>query len=163
VKKMILRIEGLDALVKKFEQMPEMAQKRLRLALKISVRDVREYALEHHRFTTRGGDTERGIVATVENMRGIVAVTTAVGRYQHEGTGVYGPKGQPIVRKPKGVVNGGSDVLRWPVGGGTEFAFAKRVVIKGIKPDPFLYKALEAKSPEIISRFEATIRKIIEA
>lgn len=52
-------------------------------------------------------------------------------RYIHDGTGVYGPKGQPI--KPKH-----AKALRWR-GPGGDVVFAKSV--KGIPPNPFLRDA----------------------
>lgn len=55
-------------------------------------------------------------------------------RYVHDGTGIYGPRGQPIrpVR---------ASVLRWPAKGGG-FVFAREV--KGSPGRPFLRDALYA-------------------
>jgi len=52
--------------------------------------------------------------------------------YIHDGTGIYGPKKQPIVP-----VN--ARVLRFRIGGRTVFAKS----VKGIKPKPFFTKAIK--------------------
>lgn len=62
-------------------------------------------------------------------------------RYIHEGTGIYGPKGQPITPVTR-------QVLKFQVKGSTgkrrgkdaQWVFAKSV--KGIRPNPFLVDAL---------------------
>lgn len=53
----------------------------------------------------------------------------------HNGTGIYGPKGQPIVPKT-------ARYLRWQPKGATGFVYAKSV--KGMKGNPFLVAALPA-------------------
>ncbi|URP21097.1 hypothetical protein SEA_FLATWOODS_30 [Gordonia phage Flatwoods] len=62
-------------------------------------------------------------------------------RYIHEGTGIYGPKGTPIVpvtrQALKFQVKGASGRRR---GRGAKWVFAKSV--RGIKPNPFLVDAL---------------------
>ena len=61
-------------------------------------------------------------------------------RYLEEGTGIYGPKKQEIIIKPKNKKS-----LRWRVGGlgsAGHDVFAKKVVIKGIKPLYFIDKIL---------------------
>ncbi|AYR02666.1 hypothetical protein J1765_gp29 [Gordonia phage Gaea] len=62
-------------------------------------------------------------------------------RYIHEGTGIYGPKGTPIVpvtrQALKFQVKGASGRRR---GGDAKWVFAKSV--RGIKPNPFLVDAL---------------------
>lgn len=85
-----------------------------------------------------------------------VGTNLPYGRYLHEGTGIYGPKGQPI--RPK---NG--KVLAWPTRGTSSvsasrvpgrgvvttrsqaasgYAFARSV--RGVPPTPFLRDALPA-------------------
>jgi hypothetical protein len=163
-----IKIEGLAALVKKFEEMPEKVTQKMRAELKTATRDIREYARDHHRFTTRGGDTEkRGIASKVDGLSlvGRVYLATDVAVYQHEGTGLYGPRHKAITIKPKL-----GKALRWVsrrdvfMGslGSHGFSFAKKVVNPGIKPDPYLYNAAEVMRPRIISRFEALVKKIIE-
>lgn len=62
-------------------------------------------------------------------------------RYIHEGTGIYGPRGTPIVpvtrQALKFQVKGGSGRRR---GRDAPWVFAKSV--KGIEPNPFLVEAL---------------------
>lgn len=62
-------------------------------------------------------------------------------RYIHEGTGIYGPKGRPIVpttrQALKFQIKGGSGRRR---GADARWVFAKSV--KGVQPNPFLVDAL---------------------
>lgn len=92
----------------------------------------------------------------VQGLRVVGRVWTplAYGLYQHQGTGVYagrGPirprNGQYLVFKPKnmGPVRAGGGSSRH---GG--YVFAKQV--KGVPPNPFLLRALEANSPWPVRR-----------
>jgi hypothetical protein len=164
-----IEIEGLEKIVRKFEDMPKQVRKELRAALKTSVGGIGGYAEDHHRFTSRSGDTERdGIKTKVDGktLTGVVFLATDTAVYQHEGTGLYGPKGRAFTVRPVQ-----KKALRWVTArdvfmasaGAYGFSFAKKVTIKGIKPDPYLYTAADIKRPEIISRFEVLIKRLVEA
>jgi len=56
-------------------------------------------------------------------------------RYIHDGTGIYGPRRRPI--RPHG-----HQFLRFRPKGGRRYVYAKQV--KGMRPNPFLLKALPA-------------------
>lgn len=66
---------------------------------------------------------------------GLVTASAPHSLFVHEGTGIYGPTGRPIVSKRPG------GVLRFPGKGGTVI-FARSV--KGSKPRKFLTEALPA-------------------
>lgn len=151
-----IRITGLRELEQKFSSLPLLVKGELKAAVKISLRDIRDRARQAHKFQTRSGETERGIeFETLGELSGRVGVTTEVGVWLHEGTGIYGPKGRPIIITPKT-----RTALRWPTG--TGFNFAKRVVNPGIEGDPFLYRAARNETAAIRGRFEAAIRGIIK-
>ncbi|MCF8610064.1 HK97 gp10 family phage protein [Gordonia sp. HY285] len=85
-------------------------------------------------------------VATVENGSAKVVIGSPLpyAEYLHTGTGIYGPKGTPIVPVTRKALK-----FKWDGGGVNTrskdkrgFVFAKSV--KGIKPNPFLADALEA-------------------
>lgn len=121
----------------------------LKQAMQISLRDVQEWARAHHRFTTRTGETERSIEAspvqvTATGVSGEVGTTRLITIYLHEGT------------RPHTIVPRRKLALRWPTGSG--FAFARRVQHPGTAEDPFIYDALEAEEPAIVSRFNHVIR-----
>ncbi len=148
-----IKITGAKELTGNFRQLPLRAKDELTIALKAALRDIRDRARTEHKFTTRSGETERGIEFNQTGpLSGVVGVTTKIGAYLHEGTGIYGAKGRPIVIVPKSRA-----ALRWATGEG--FAFSKRVVISGIKGDPFLYKAARKETAAVRARFGEAIRK----
>lgn len=87
----------------------------------------------------RTGDLRRSIdVLLYETSAGPVArigSDSKVARWQHEGTGIYGPTGRPIrpVR---------ARVLRFKPKGARKFVYAAQV--RGVKPTRFLVRALPA-------------------
>lgn len=78
-------------------------------------------------------------------------------RYLHEGTGIHGPHGTPIVPLRAESPSGGPAALKFkPSGAGLgvalaagnrKFVFARSV--QGIRPNPFLVKALRAVMVQI--------------
>ena len=56
-----IRITGARELTENFRQLPARSQEALTIALRSSLRDVRNRARLNHKFTTRSGETERGI------------------------------------------------------------------------------------------------------
>lgn len=130
----------------------EIFDKMLRLAIKESTSAVWEYATDHHRFTSRTGNLERSVQMKMDDMVGIV--------YLDEGQAPYGPAihngaaARVIVPKER-------KALRWAKGG--KFIFAKRVNWPGIRPDPFLYQALEDNRQKVEKTFDHyTERALLE-
>ena len=114
----------------------------------MAVRDVREYARDHHRFVTRSGMTEKSIMSLAKDNQGTVMLTNNIARWQHEGT------------KPYVIVPRSKKVLRFAVN--KEFVFSKRVRHPGIKADPFLYSAAEKELPKIEKRFQIALDNLAE-
>lgn len=141
----------------------------MKRAMLEATRDVADYAATHHRFTSRSGNLERSIrseLVSTSPLVGQVALDKDSEAYPynyfvHEGTGIHGPNrakwarenGYPI--KPKN-----KKALRWPTAGG--FAFSKGHIHPGIKPDPFLYRALEANTDNINAVFSRHIQNAIK-
>lgn len=90
------------------------------------------------------GTLRRSIHSEVSSLGGLsgkVIQDTGVAKYGywvHDGTGIYGPKGEPIVPKTK-------KVLAWRGSNGMVFARS----VKGMKPRPYMKKAFEEKKPEV--------------
>lgn len=137
-----------DKLVRAFEAAPVQTRDMVRRQVKMAVRDVREYARDHHRFVTRSGMTEKSIMSLAKDNQGTVMLTNNIARWQHEGT-----KAHLIVPRSK-------KVLRFAVN--KEFVFSKRVRHPGIKADPFLYKAADVMQPTIEARFKAALDNLVE-
>ena len=137
-----------DKLVRAFEAAPVQTRDMVRRQVKMAVRDVREYARDHHRFVTRSGMTEKSIMSLAKDNQGTVMLTNNIARWQHEGT------------KPYVIVPRSKKVLRFAVN--KEFVFSKRVRHPGIKADPFLYSAAEKELPKIEKRFQIALYNLAE-
>lgn len=141
-----------DKLVRVFEKAPDETREKIRQAVKTTARDIKTRASTEHRYTSRSGTLEHeGTAYRTDGLRATVFLdSTAVpyGRYLHEGTKAH-------VIEPRN-----RRVLRWPVG--EDFAFAKRVRVSGIKPDPFLYNAAEKEAPVFERRLAAALDEVLE-
>ena len=116
----------------------------------------------HHlsRFHTKSGMANRSIsvVASGDGMQGSVFLDDRIAKYtrfQHEGTGEYGPFHKPFTVEPKSRKS-----LYWVEGGGKHFA--KKVTIKGIHPDQFLYRAFEAQRPYLLARMRGAVEAALQ-
>lgn len=137
-----------DKLVRAFEAAPVQTRDMVRRQVKMAVRDVREYARDHHRFVTRSGMTEKSIMSEVNENQGTVYLGSSTAVFQHEGT-----KAHLIVPRSK-------KVLRFAINKG--FVFSKRVRHPGIKADHFLYTAADVMQPTIEARFKAALDNLVE-
>lgn len=148
---MDIKIKGLDDVTRNLDSFSQNVQVELKEALDISLRDVQEYAREHHRFITRTGEAEKSIETVASygtNFKGVVGTTREITVYLHTGTDRH-----TIVPRLK-------QSLRFVKG--NKFKFAKRVNHPGTKEDPFIYNALEHSRSDIISRFEDAIINAIK-
>ena len=141
-----------DKLVRAFEGAPDKTREKLREVVKSTARNIQARASREHRYTSRSGTLEReGTAYRADGLRATVFLdSTAVpyGKYLHEGT-------QAHVIEPRN-----RRALRWPVDG-EGFAFAKRVQVSGIKPDPFLYNAADVEAPIFEGRLMAALDKVL--
>lgn len=143
-------IRGTSGVTADLESLRDDFVKKASEALSLSLRDVQERARGHHRFTTRTGLAERSIrTASARKGRtlsGTVYTVLDYGVYLHQGT-------NPHVIEPRR-----KKALRWTDGG--KFVFARRVKHPGTKKDPYIYEALDAEEPVIVSRFEALAERM---
>ena len=147
----VIRIKNLSDISSRFERLSADVQDELKDALDISLRDIKVYAQQNHRFKSRTGQTERSIDPEASygtSFRGVVGTRWPVAIYQHDGT-----KAHTIEPRFK-------QALRWVKSG--RFRFAKRARHPGIEPDPFLYAALEHEQEAVISRFENAIEQALK-
>jgi hypothetical protein len=126
-------------------------------AMNMTCAIARDAAKSGHEYKDRtGGVTAatREIPATYKDgkITGGVENTSKVGLFLHEGTGLYGPNKAPYEIKPK---NG--KALHFEIAGSVQGneagkgVFAKRVMHPGIKPDPFISRAVH-KTKAIFKR-----------
>jgi len=150
MKRLTIRFDAKQ-LVRAYEAAPNKLRELIRLQLKLAVRDIAEYASEHHSYTSRSGTLEReGLVTFVRKNVGVVALNPRVpyAVFVHEGT-----KAHDIVPRHK-------MALRWS--DGNKFSFAKRVRHPGTSPDQFLYRAADAMEGRIQSRFQTEVDRFAE-
>ena len=154
-------IKGLREVLDNFDRIESGLVLELRGALAASLRDIQKEARENHKFTSRSGKTEREIRTKRYNngsgkvFKGEVYTEYPIGIYQHEGTGIYGPRNEPYWIEPRK-----KKLLRYLNAEG-QFRSSKGHVMFGIKPDPFIYRAAENQESAIVSRFDAVISKIL--
>lgn len=144
-------VSGVGAVISRLSGMQQEIDSRLMDAVNISLRDVQERARAEHRFTTRTGDAERSIEKqdarkAGNSITGEVGTTRLITVYLHQGT------------KPHTIVPRSKQALRWATG--SEFQFAKRVHHPGTKPDPFIFRAIDAEKPRIISRIDHALDEL---
>lgn len=151
-----------------------------RLAMKTATVIVQRQARAKHKFRSRSGTAEASIETEVtqnsEGTTGVVEVNPKKDKkamhaiYQHEGTGLYGPKKKAFDIFPKNkkmlrfLTSPGTAKFRMaPYGrfheGGFTFAFG--VTNPGVKGDPFLYNALSDKTSKIHEVFEEYYNKTV--
>jgi len=127
-------------------------------AMQMSVDAMRDHAKTDHVYQDRTGTLTKSMYSKVETdatgVHGIVGNSSEVALWQHEGTGLYGPKGQPFV-----VVPTEQKALMWEMPGTGEKIFSKKVINPGVKPDPFLARAVHQKKQLFFSAMGGAIRK----
>jgi len=146
-----VEVKNLEKLTAAFQRAPDAVKNQMRLALRVSLRNIQRRARSEHRFRTRTGNLERSIdtqVLTDWPPSGRVLIDPAITKTADgRSYGVMQHNGTPDHRvKPKH-----KKALRWPVSGG--FAFSRGHTVRGIKADPFLYKAGEHERAEINNIF----------
>lgn len=147
---MDIKIKGLDDVTRNLDSFSQNVQVELKEALDISLRDVQEYAREHHRFITRTGEAEKSIETAASYgtyFKGVVGTTREVTVYLHTGTDRH-----VIVPRLKQSLRFVKD---------NKLKFARRVKHPGTKEDPFIYNALKHNRRDIISRFENAIANAV--
>lgn len=142
-----IKVTGTGDVISRLDSLPESLRSMLGAAVNVSIRDVQDYARQHHRYTTRTGTAERSISTrrtdTRFTVKGEVGTTSPVTLYLHQGT-------RPHEIKPKH-----RTVLRWA--GSAGWVFAKRVYHPGTAPDSFIYNALDAQKDSILKRIDAAV------
>lgn len=150
--KVYIKVDA-DKLVRAFEAAPAKTREKLRQVVKSTARNIQARASNVHRYTARIGSRleKEGVNFHADGLNAVVfldEIAVPYGRFIHEGTRTH-------VIEPRN-----RSVLRWPVGG-EEFAFAKRVQVSGIKPDPFLYNAADVEAPIFESSLMAALDEVL--
>lgn len=91
----------------------------------------------------RSGFLRRTIGLTFKSLGFKISTDTPYATYLHEGTGIYGKSGHPIIITPIR-----KKALHW------DGIFAKRSVVKGIKPRKFFEKTLQQNKDRVVNIIE---------
>ena len=139
-------IDGIDRLLEALS--PEHVATAVERALTRVVEEIEARSVRRAPRDT--GNLIQQITSHVKGTTGVVGVTRGApyAIYVHEGTGSYGPKGQPYEIQPRQ-----KKALHWP---GAPHP-VKKVKHPGIRPRPFLKEALEETGVR-----EAFVREIIK-
>jgi hypothetical protein len=133
----------------KLKAAEENTSREVNLAVVDSLTIIRNEARQIHIFQNRTGAAEEAIVSEMTGKnKGRVFLNdkrTLVARFQHDGTGLYGPNNRQYQ-----IIPHNAKALHF-VSGGQEF-FSKRVTANGIPPDQFLYRAAANKKASVIAR-----------
>lgn len=154
-----ISMTGNERLAQAFAQAPAQMRRQMLFAMDAATARVQIYAQAKHRFISRSGRLEASITRpTVTPELGIIGLDLSGTKTEQGSYGVFvhqGTRAHEIRPRQK-------RILRWPTADG--FAFAKRVMHPGTRPDPFLAQAGRANRLWILSRFgRATSTALKEA
>ena len=137
------------ALIRAFESAPIQTRNMVRTQLKIAVEQIRDYASDHHRYTTRTGNLERnGVSTSVTDNVGKLWVDTekvSYAGYIHEGHG-------KITIAPRN-----TESLKWG-----QRPSNNTIFVSAWKPDPFLYNAVDSEREDIQKNFAVALQNLLE-
>jgi hypothetical protein len=136
---------------------PSAVRSVLRKEMGQQMADVAKEAALVHRYKTQSGNLDRSIQSSVSNggLVGTVQLVSGLapyGIYQHEGTGIYGPKHAAYEVKPTN-----KKALHW----GGKF-FSKGHKINGIKKNQFVYNAFKNRANEIVDGLEDAVNRALK-
>ncbi len=145
-----IKIEGLDQLIKNFEQSPKMVTKELTDAIKTSIHIIRPMMMKEAPHDK--GGLRKNIFAKIKGLIGTVGPdvnATPYAWYVHEGTGIYAGRGRIFAKRAK--------ALKMNIGG--KIVFAKS--IKGQRPNPFVERTVDKMTPIVQKIFDKAGDKIV--
>ena len=144
---------GAEELSRAFRQAPELTKRELSRAIGDSARTIegkaKRYAPVDQGILRASIHTE-GPRVTSNNVEAIVGTNVKYAKMQEEGTGIYGPKKQPI--RP---VHG--KFLVWKKAGQTFFARS----VKGVKPQWYFKRAKEEGKPAFADAMRDAVTAIV--
>ena len=144
-----LEIKNLDQLRKMFKQAPEVCDKYLQAGTK----DAGNFILQEMKKQAPQGDTKK-LMGTIQleykPIQARIYPTRDYANYVEFGTGIFGPKGTPIVPKNK-------NYLAFKING----KWIRTKSVKGQKPNPFVGRTVENVGENIDIIFRTVLNKII--
>jgi hypothetical protein len=145
----------LSLLTQAMQRCPVLLVDNIKDALEISTRDIQERARQFHGYITRSGSLDKSIEARVNYyaLNGAVGINTSAAKY---GLAIHDGSKPHYIRPVK------KKVLRWVVGDGAGFAFAKFAKHPGTKADKFINNAAQAEKSRIKERFNLCVTNALK-
>lgn len=130
------------------------------IALQMSVDHARDMAKKDHAYQDQtGGLTASTISRPVKKngsiLIGEIANTSQLALYFHEGTGLYGPS-----KKKYKILPRNKKALAFELPNG-QLIITKKVMHPGIKPDPFILRALHNTRPWFLKKLQGAVNRAI--
>lgn len=163
-----------ERLLKAFRAAPAAIRSEMKQAMQTGIRDILKRARQEHRFVSQSGALERSMEGGIVAENPLTGEITAGGgkaiyaRFIHEGTGLYGTRGErypitPRFGRVEEPAHGPAPrkLLRW-VGQDGKWHAAKLVMHPGVKPDPFLLQAAERELPHLETLFAGAIDRALD-
>lgn len=136
-----IQVDGLDDLLRDVRRVGGNADRIMRGFLTNATNKIQSEA--RSRAPHKTGALQRSILPEINDLDALVAVNEKYGVWIEEGTGIYGPTGQPI--RPKK-----AKMLVFSIGG-------RKIVtksVKGTKAKPFFKPGIKAAEPYIEAQFK---------
>jgi hypothetical protein len=151
-----VEVTGMDGMRRFLEELPEEVMDAVFDEMLVSGKVIESGAKERARVNTGKFRASIHADGDRDELRVTVGTNDIRAAWFEFGTGVYGPRGAPIVIRPK---NG--KFLHWIDANG-QHHFAREVVSKGLPAQPYLYPAFEAEKRPMLAAIEAAIAKALE-
>jgi hypothetical protein len=143
-----IELKGLAEIQRLFREFPQRTREEMTKAIRYSAALIQRHAIEESPIDT--GQLRSSI--NIRFLQDAAVVSTGVKHalYVHEGTGIYGPRKQPLRPRTK-------KVLAWRSGGRWHFARS----VKGMRANPFMERAAKRSTPGVQAAFDAAIKRVI--
>jgi hypothetical protein len=150
-----LKVEGLDGLERAFRRAPDLTKSKVTTAMNQSLVRLQATAKSLAPVDTsrlRSSILIEPVVWSGSEARGQVGTNVEYAAHQEQGTGIYGPTGQPIRPRTK-------KVLAWKKG--NTWHFAKEV--KGVRPKWYMRGSIERNQSAINGYFATALDEVTQS
>lgn len=157
-----------DTLTPFLERFKKNLEEQGTIALQMAADHARDEAKQNHNYKDQSGGLTASTISRPVKKEGMVLVgevanTSRLALFIHEGTGLYGPNHAPypiVPREKKALafeISGGSGLG----GEAGRLVITRKVIHPGIKPDPFLLRALHEIRPWFLKQLQGAFHKAI--
>lgn len=142
-----LTIKGLNTLIAGFKKAPETIKTNLQTAINTAALQITQSVKSFTPHVT--GNLQSSIYPEFGFLRAVISPHKDYAIYVHEGTGIYGIHGTPIVPTTK-------KALYW------KGALHPVRSVRGQRANPFMVNGMNAALPEVNATFQKQVDKTLE-